>query len=57
MNADGTFQSTEGSCAGYDDSGTAIEEDPGFADPMKGDFSINGSKQASLGTGDPRWLE
>lgn len=57
MNADGTFQSTEGSCAGYDDSGTAIEEDPGFADPMKGDFSISGSKQASLGTGDPRWLE
>ena len=53
---DGAFESTGGSVAGYDDSGTAIEENPGFADPTNGDFSISGSKQAQLGTGDPRWL-
>ena len=56
MNADGTFQSVNGSCAGYDDSGTAIEENPGFADPTNGDFTVSGSAQISLGTGDPRWL-
>ena len=53
---DGAFESTGGSVAGYDDSGTAIEENPGFANPTNGDFSISGSKQAQLGTGDPRWL-
>lgn len=56
MNADGTFQSTNGSCAGYDDSGTAIEENPGFADPSNGDFTVSGAAQTSRGTGDPRWL-
>ena len=56
MNADGSFQSTNGSCAGYDDSGTAIEEDPGFANPSQGDFTVSGASQISFGTGDPRWL-
>ena len=56
MNADGSFQSTNGSCAGYDDSGTAIEEDPGFADPQNGDFTVSGPEQIARGTGDPRWL-
>ena len=27
-----------------------------FKNPSAGDFSISGSKQATLGTGDPRWL-
>lgn len=52
----GAFESVNGSVAGYDDSGTAIEEDPGFADPTNGNFSISGSTQAQRGTGDPRWL-
>lgn len=56
MNADGTFQSTNGSCAGYDDSGTAIETDPQFSNPSQGDFTVNGGDQLSRGTGDPRWL-
>lgn len=50
------FESVEGSVAGYDDSGTAIEEDPQFANPAQGDFTVSGSKQLSLRTGDPRWL-
>ena len=54
---DGAFESTDGTVAGYDDSGTAIESDPGFADPANGNFSISGSTQAQLGTGDPRWLQ
>ena len=56
MDADGSFQSTNGSCAGYDDSGSAIEEDPGFADPQSGDFTVSGPEQIARGTGDPRWL-
>lgn len=56
MDMDGAFQSVDGSCAGYDDSGTAIEEEPDFADVPNGNFSISASKQAQLGTGDPRWL-
>ena len=52
MKKDGTFQDPQN----YDESGTNIEEDPNFADPANGDFSISGSKQATLGTGDPRWL-
>lgn len=52
MKPDGTFDSP----AGYDDSGTDIKEDPGFKDAANGDFTISGSKQATLGTGDPRWL-
>lgn len=56
MDADGSFQSTNGSCAGYDDSGSAIEEDPGFADPQNGDFTVSGEQQIAKRTGDPRWL-
>ena len=52
MKADGTFQDPQT----YDTSGTNIEEDPHFANPANGDFHISGSKQATLGTGDPRWL-
>ncbi|HRN15914.1 MAG TPA: DUF5123 domain-containing protein [Xylanibacter oryzae] len=33
-----------------------MKEDPGFKDAANGDFTISGSKQATLGTGDPRWL-
>lgn len=49
---DGAFENT----AGYDDSGTNIEEDPGFANPAQGDFTISGATQISRGTGDPRWI-
>ena len=52
MKKDGTFQDPQN----YDTTGTNIEEDPQFADPSKGDFTIKGSKQAELGTGDPRWV-
>jgi hypothetical protein len=52
MKKDGTFQDPQN----YDTTGTNIEEDPHFADPANGDFHISGSKQATLGTGDPRWL-
>ncbi|MDE6646358.1 MAG: DUF4957 domain-containing protein [Prevotella sp.] len=52
MTKDGGFQDPQN----YDESGTNIEEDPHFADPANGDFHISGSKQAELGTGDPRWL-
>ena len=52
MKNDGTFQDPQN----YDKSGTNIEEDPNFADPANGDFHISDSKQAELGTGDPRWL-
>lgn len=52
----GEFESTGGSVAGYDDSGTAIEENPGFANPSEGDFTVSGSAQLSRRTGDPRWL-
>lgn len=49
---DGAFEST----TGYDDSGTNIEEDPGFADPANGDFTVSGAAQIANKTGDPRWL-
>lgn len=53
MKKDGTFQDPQN----YDQSGTNIEEDPGFADPANADFTISASsRQAALGTGDPRWL-
>ena len=52
MKKDGTFQDPQN----YDTTGTNIEEDPNFADPANGDFHISDSKQAELGTGDPRWL-
>ncbi len=53
---DGAFESTGGSVSGYDDSGTAIESDPAFANPANGDFTVNGAEQLSKITGDPRWL-
>lgn len=41
----------------YDKSGTIIVCNPGFADPLNGDFTVNAaSEQAEKGTGDPRWL-
>lgn len=52
MNADGTFQDP----GNYDVSGTDIKEDPQFADPDDGDFTISGATQVARKTGDPRWL-
>ena len=52
MKNDGTFQDPQN----YDQSGTIIEEDPQFADPANGDFSISGPTQVARQTGDPRWL-
>lgn len=52
----GAFESTDGNVSGYDNSGTAIEEDPGFADAANGDFTVSGATQLSKRTGDPRWL-
>jgi hypothetical protein len=52
MNADGTFQDP----GNYDLSGTDIKEDPQFADPDDGDFTISGATQVARKTGDPRWL-
>ena len=54
MNADGTFQEAENPT--YDTSGTMIQEDPQFANPAIGDFTISGAKQVARQTGDPRWL-
>lgn len=53
---DGEFESTDGSVSGYDDSGTAIEEDPLWTDPANGDFTVGGAAQIEKETGDPRWL-
>lgn len=54
---DGAFESTDGIVAGYDESATAIESDPMFADPTNGDFTVgDGTEQQSKRTGDPRWL-
>ena len=52
---DGSFD-TSNNVYSYDISGTDIQESPNFKNPSAGDFSISGSKQATLGTGDPRWL-
>ncbi len=52
MAYDGTFQVT----GDYDTSGTNIEEDPQFANPAAGDFTISGATQVARQTGDPRWL-
>lgn len=49
---DGEFENT----SGYDDSATAIESDPMFADPANGNFTVGGSDQQTKRTGDPRWL-
>lgn len=53
---DGGFESENGSVSGYDNSGTAIEEDPLLADPENGDFTVGGATQIEKQTGDPRWL-
>lgn len=50
------FESTDGNVESYDKSGTAIEEDPQFADAANGDFHISGATQVARKTGDPRWL-
>lgn len=52
MKPDGTFDDP----GNYDKSGTDIKEDPMFADPANGDFTISGATQLRLKTGDPRWL-
>ena len=52
MKADGTFDNP----SPYDNSGTDIKEDPLFADPANGDFTISGATQIARKTGDPRWL-
>ena len=52
MKNDGTFQDP----GSYDQSGTIIEEDPMFANPAAGDFTISGATQVARKTGDPRWL-
>ena len=52
MKADGTFDNP----SNYDNSGTDIKEDPQFADPANGDFTISGATQVARKTGDPRWL-
>ncbi len=53
---DGEFESVSGKVANYDESGTAIEVDPGFADAPNGDFTISGAPQLEKKTGDPRWI-
>ena len=52
MQANGTFDSV----GSYDTSGSQIEEDPLFADPANGNFTISGPTQVARKTGDPRWL-
>ena len=52
MHKDGTFDDP----TGYDNTGTDIKADPQFKDPENADFTISGTSQVSLGTGDPRWL-
>ena len=52
MKIDGTFDNP----SNYDNSGTDIKEDPQFADPANGDFTISGATQVARKTGDPRWL-
>jgi hypothetical protein len=52
MKTDGTFDDP----TNYDSSGTNIEEDPQFANPAAGDFTISGATQVARQTGDPRWL-
>ena len=49
---DGAFEEN----SSYDQSGTQITEDPKFANPANGDFTVNGAAQIQKRTGDPRWL-
>ena len=42
--------------SGYDNTGTHIQEDPLFANPANGDFTVGGAEQIAKRTGDPRWL-
>lgn len=53
---DGAFESEGGIVASYDESGTAMEENPGFKDAASGDFTVSGAAQIANKTGDPRWL-
>lgn len=55
MKKDGTFEDGDNLTL-YDLSGTDIKEDPMFANPDAGDFTISGPTQVARGTGDPRWL-
>jgi len=41
----------------YDQSGTIISGDPGFADADKGDFTVSSGAQIAAKSGDPRWLK
>jgi hypothetical protein len=39
----------------YDQSGTIISGDPGFADAANGDFTVSSANQIAAQSGDPRW--
>jgi hypothetical protein len=52
MHPDGTFDNP----SNYDTSGTNIDEDPGFRDPAKADFTISNPTHINRKCGDPRWL-
>lgn len=53
---DGQEVSAKNTGTGCDNSGTAIKDDPGFANPAAGDFTVSGAGQLDKKTGDPRWL-
>lgn len=40
----------------YDNSGTAIKDNPALEDPQNGNFTVHGNSQLENHTGDPRWL-
>lgn len=42
--------------SGYDNSGTAMQTDPGLKSPSTLDFTVSGTSQINAQTGDPRWL-
>ncbi len=52
--ADGTYD--DAVTSGYDNSGTIIEEDPGFADPENGDFTLSNATHIRYKCGAPRWI-
>ena len=41
---------------GADTTDTKLTDDPAFADPQNGDFTVGGAQQQEHQTGDPRWL-
>lgn len=43
--------------AQYDQSGTILDGDPGFANADGGDFTVSGANQIAAQSGDPRWLK